>query len=695
MSPENINLLIQLDTIDDLVMESEMSVIDALMYQYEKCELLLEYAPDSPMLDELDIFIQEGAMDNVKNVAREGKFVVKNGINNLADKGEKFANSKTEGNLAKRIGLGIVKSIVKLFVKVVRFFQRLNSKKVAAQLQKNAEEVKKAEESLDDILGQVDAAMGGGIGAEDISDDMLADDLPVVTGDNIIDINAIDNDTGENLGGSSNSNKITIDGEEFDFGEREDLGEEYAQFTDNESEIYQEGIAGAVGKAVAKKGINELAKHIDNTDLSQQLQNLTNQKKKSIALMIRKHDKMTPAEKKMLMTQISNKIDHIAYQYKNKSGSALDTLEKIVVANLKDPNAPSKVVIQNIENKLDKLGDKIETGAMKAGDAVGYLGKGAIKAVKIASKSMPEIRKLTETVVKKTVEIGKVAADVSSGAIQANETVKAISNIITKNEGVIGTLTNLKKAINNLSESYENTTERQRAEIKRLLQTTIKFSNAFNKSLDMICDNLNIEVKYKSRQLTDKANDAKRAIKSNEKVQMVVSIADDSVKALAVKVNQSLTKLSETYETVRVSDEAIKSGINTLKEAVKEANNASADYLAGAAKYLAGRVIEMDSIEKFLQELGNNITEIGKEMEAASQKSAAFIQDEEMMSSYSQCMTQLYSLAGKLTQISGFCVSKSVSNPTNAKKLFDKALADTITAATGVKTKDENLPINV
>jgi len=689
MSPENINLLIQLDTIDDLVMESEMSVIDALMYQYEKCELLLEYAPDSPMLDELDIFIQEGAMDNVKNVAREGKFVVKNGINNLADKGEKFANSKTEGNIAKRIGLGIVKSIVKLFVKVVRFFQRLNSKKVAAQLQKNAEEVKKAEESLDDILGQVDAAIRGSSSSSDDSSD------DVIDTDNIIDISAIDNDTGENLGGSSNSNKITIDGEEFDFDEREDLGEEYAQFTDNESEIYQEGIAGTVGKAVAKKGINELAKHIDNTDLSQQLQDLTNQKKKSIALMIRKHDKMTPAEKKMLMTQISNKIDHIAYQYKDKSGKALDVLEKIVVANLKDPDAPSKVVIQNIENKLDKLGDKIKTGAMKAGDAVGYLGRGAIKAVKIASKSMPEIRKLTETVVKKTAEIGKVAADVSSGAIQANETVKAISNIITKNEGVIGTLTNLKKAINNLSESYENTTERQRAEIKKLLQTTIKFSNAFNKSLDMICDNLNIEVKYKSRQLTDKANNAKNAIKSNEKVQMVVSIADDSVKALAVKVNQSLTKLSETYEAVRVSDEAIKSGINTLKEAVKEANNASADYLAGAAKYLTGRVIEMDSIEKFLQELGNNITEIGKEMEAASQKSAAFIQDEEMMSSYSQCMTQLYSLAGKLTQISGFCVSKSVSNPTNAKRLFDKALADTITAATGVKTKDENLPVNV
>ena len=690
MSPENINLLIQLDTIDDLVMESEMSVIDALMYQYEKCELLLEYAPDSPMLDELDIFIQEGAMDNVKNVAREGKFVVKNGINNLADKGEKFANSKTEGNLAKRIGLGIVKSIVKLFVKVVRFFQRLNSKKVAAQLQKNAEEVKKAEESLDDILGQVDAVMGG---SSSSSSDDSSDD--VINTDNIIDISAIDNDTGENLGGSSNNSKITIDGEDFDFGEREDLGEEYAQFTDNESEIYQEGIAGAVGKAVAKKGINELAKHIDNADLAQQLQDLTKSKKQSIALMIRKHDKMTPAEKKQLMAQISKKIDNIAYQYKDKSGSALDTLEKIVVANLKDPNAPSKEVIQNIENKLNEFTNKLRAGAMKAGDALGYVGRGTIKAVKIASKSMPEIRKLTETVVKKTAEIGKVAADVSSGAIQANETVKAISNIITKNEGVIGTLTNLKKAINNLSESYENTTERQRAEIKRLLQTTIKFSNAFNKSLDMICDNLNIEVKYKSRQLTDKANDAKRAIKSNEKVQMVVSIADDSVKALAVKVNQSLTKLSETYETVRVSDEAIKSGINTLKEAVKEANNASADYLAGAAKYLAGRVIELDSIEKFLQELGNNITEIGKEMEVASQKSAAFIQDEEMMSSYSQCMTQLYSLAGKLTQISGFCVSKSVSNPTNAKRLFDKALADTITAATGVKTKDENLPINV
>lgn len=689
MSPENINLLIQLDTIDDLVMESEMSVIDALMCQYEKCELLLEYAPDSPMLNELDIFIQEGAMDNVKNVAREGKFVVKNTINNLADKGEAFANSKTEGNIAKRIGLGIVKSIVKLFVKVVRFFQRLNSKKVAAQLQKNAEEVKKAEESLDDILGQVDAVMGGSSSSDDSSDD-------VINTDNIIDISAIDNDTDENLGGSSNNSKITIDGEEFDFGEREDLGEEYAQFTDNESEIYQEGIAGAVGKAVAKKGINELAKHIDNTDLSQQLQDLTNQKKKSIALMIRKHDKMSPAEKKQLMAQISRKIDSIAYQYKDKSGKALDTLEKIVVANLKDPNAPSKEVIQNIENKLNEFTNKLRAGAMKASDALGYVGRGTIKAVKIASKSMPEIRKLTETVVKKTAEIGKVAADVSSGAIQANETVKAISNIITKNEGVIGTLTNLKKAINNLSESYmKNTTERQRAEIKRLLQTTIKFSNAFNKSLDMICDNLNIEVKYKSRQLTDKANDAKRAIKSNEKVQMVVSIADDSVKALAVKVNQSLTKLSETYETVRVSDEAIKSGINTLKEAVKEANNASADYLAGAAKYLAGRVIELDSIEKFLQELGNNITEIGKEMEVASQKSAAFIQDEEMMSSYSQCMTQLYSLAGKLTQISGFCVSKSVSNPTNAKRLFDKALADTITAATGVKTKDENLPINV
>lgn len=689
MSSENLNLLIQIDSIEDTVMESEMSVIDALMSQYEKCELLLEYAPDSPILDELDIFIQEGAMDNVKNVAREGKFVVKNGINNLADKGEKFANSKTEGNLAKRIGLGIVKSIVKLFVKVVRFFQRLNSKKVAAQLQKNAEEVKKAEESLDDILSQVDAAMGGSPSSSDDSSD------DVIDTDNVIDINAIDNDTGEEIGGSSNNSKITIDGEDFDFGEREDLGEEYAQFTDNESEIYQEGIAGTVGKAVAKKGINELAKHIDNADLAQQLQDLTKSKKQSIALMIRKHDKMTPAEKKQLMAQISRKIDNIAYQYKDKSGSALDALEKIVVANLKDPNAPSKEVIQNIENKLNEFTNKLRAGAMKAGDALGYVGKGAMKAVKIASKSMPEIRKLTETVVKKTAEIGKVAADVSSGAIQANETVKAISNIITKNEGVIGTLTNLKKAINNLSESYENTTERQRAEIKRLLQTTIKFSNAFNKSIDMICDNLNIEVKYKSRQLTDKANDAKRAIKSNEKVQMVVSIADDSVKALAVKVNQSLTKLSETYETVRVSDEAIKSGINTLKEAVKEANNASADYLAGTAKYIANKVIEMDSIEKFLQELGNNITEIGKEMEAASQKSAAFIQDEEMMSSYSQCMTQLYSLAGKLTQISGFCVSKSVSNPTNAKKLFDKALADTITAATGIKTKDENLPINV
>lgn len=689
MSSENLNLLIQIDSIEDTVMESEMSVIDALMSQYEKCELLLEYAPDSPILDELDIFIQEGAMDNVKNVAREGKFVVKNGINNLADKGEKFANSKTEGNLAKRIGLGIVKSIVKLFVKVVRFFQRLNSKKVAAQLQKNAEEVKKAEESLDDILSQVDAAMGGSPSSSDDSSD------DVIDTDNVIDINAIDNDTGEEIGGSSNNSKITIDGEDFDFGEREDLGEEYAQFTDNESEIYQEGIAGTVGKAVAKKGINELAKHIDNADLAQQLQDLTKSKKQSIALMIRKHDKMTPAEKKQLMAQISRKIDNIAYQYKDKSGSALDALEKIVVANLKDPNAPSKEVIQNIENKLNEFTNKLRAGAMKAGDALGYVGKGAMKAVKIASKSMPEIRKLTETVVKKTAEIGKVAADVSSGTIQANETVKAISNIITKNEGVIGTLTNLKKAINNLSESYENTTERQRAEIKRLLQTTIKFSNAFNKSIDMICDNLNIEVKYKSRQLTDKANDAKRAIKSNEKVQMVVSIADDSVKALAVKVNQSLTKLSETYETVRVSDEAIKSGINTLKEAVKEANNASADYLAGTAKYIANKVIEMDSIEKFLQELGNNITEIGKEMEAASQKSAAFIQDEEMMSSYSQCMTQLYSLAGKLTQISGFCVSKSVSNPTNAKKLFDKALADTITAATGIKTKDENLPINV
>lgn len=111
----NEHLLQTIDSIDDIIEESEMNVCAALYDEYQKMSILLEYA-DEDVCEEMTIF-QEAATKDTKNEKKE----------TTSKKGNFLING------LKKLGSIIVKLFTKIGEKISKLFHMIKdgSKKLS------------------------------------------------------------------------------------------------------------------------------------------------------------------------------------------------------------------------------------------------------------------------------------------------------------------------------------------------------------------------------------------------------------------------------------------------------------------------------------------------------------------------------------------------------------------------------------
>ena len=184
-SAENARLLDTITDISDITMESELSVLAELGGCYEKAVSIIAEATDIDNIEGLSIF-QEGIASY--NIGKK--------VDEITNKMDDFSKSKTEGNLLKRIGLGFIKGVVSIIVKIVRFFQGFANRKDKATIEQNVQAIQITDEDLKEIFSDIDESSDN-VGGFDFSEDEFTDaDLDDIFGDDDSDfeVTPIDDD---------------------------------------------------------------------------------------------------------------------------------------------------------------------------------------------------------------------------------------------------------------------------------------------------------------------------------------------------------------------------------------------------------------------------------------------------------------------------------------------------------------------
>lgn len=142
----NAKLLDKLSDISEITIESEISVLGELSNCYAKAITIINESTDLCTIDDISIF-QEGLVGY--NIGKK--------IDSAANKMEDFAKSKTEGNILKRIGLGLVKGLASIIVKIIRFFQRFADRKDKQTIEDNKQVISETDETMDHICSDIDS----------------------------------------------------------------------------------------------------------------------------------------------------------------------------------------------------------------------------------------------------------------------------------------------------------------------------------------------------------------------------------------------------------------------------------------------------------------------------------------------------------------------------------------------------------
>lgn len=137
------------------------------------------------------------------------------------------------------------------------------------------------------------------------------------------------------------------------------------------------------------------------------------------------------------------------------------------------------------------------------------------------------------------------------------------------------------------------------------------------------------------------------------------------------------TVLKDIFDKEHASfqGKSAKETVKIIAGSFKNFNKAFLNYHAYTAKHVAKQIIQLESIEDSLIELGQMVSKYGDLLVQRSQMTTdekTNYSDEYVVYNYTN------KFIGSIAKVTGFCMTKCISNPTSSKKLMDKTIAASI-----------------
>ena len=726
MSDQNIALLNTIDAIDDATMETEIEVLVSMESYYEKCIKTLSYMQHDESMEPLEIFVEAAFTDKVKEK-----------VNNLGSRVENWAKSETKGGRAKKILVGLVKKLSLFVLKVVRGIKNLIQRVSKGVLKMLSASIKRFDSFLDECVAKMEDDNINEYYTEEyiIQEGLLS---PMVlsilasTGKKAVNEikqkNIDDNDVIHKK--ESLALKIRkID--KMNDKEKAQLISNVNKMIDKYCEIAKE-ISDKVIDEISDKVCEELDKRNPNETGPEMLDRLNVFLEKMSASIIAalsgvikggvnavkagkdiaKNLGLSEAQAKKLVSTIAStgvKVMTLANSINNSEITGSETA-KALLEILAKRNSLVRVLRmtkdsfvwlgKSIAGKDHELSDKIwmsdkEIAQYNKDHGTNYLNYDNRETVKgLANDYSKPNRVWGEEKHLWKANDGNV---VSSKEITEfkNDIEKVVDEIDSYISRKLKVQTHRQKKIRNIQKEIESDKKDLIDINNNRMNDAIEHSDMYKREIDLIQKNHldsadNGEyldyVKNRKAEFDSDIADYERYNEEISALKLKWDIVEDSeLDSKYVSLRDELMKISKETGTVlkdifdkehaSFQGKSAKETVKIIAGSFKNFNKAFLNYHAYTAKYVAKQIIQLESIEGSLIELGQMVSKYGDLLVKGSQMTKEELNthsDEYVVCNYTN------KFIGSVAKVTGFCMTKCISNPTAAKKLMDKTIAASI-----------------
>lgn len=723
MSDQNIALLNTIDAIDDATMETEMEVLVSMESYYEKCIKTLSYMQHDESIEPLEIFVESAFTDKVKN---------------LGSRVENWAKSETKGGRVKKILVGLVKKLSLFVLKVVRGIKNLIQRVSKGFVRMLSVSVKRFDSFLDDVVARMDDTNINEYYTEEyiIQEGLLS---PMVlsilasTGKKAVNEikqrNIDDNDVIHKK--ESLALKIRkID--KMNDKEKAQLISNVNKMIDKYCETAKE-ISDKVIDEISDKVCEELDKQHPNETGPEMLDRLNVfLEKMSTSIIaalsgvikggvtavkagkdIAKNLGLSEAQAKKLVSTIAStgvKVMTLANSINNSEVTGSETAKALleiltkrnslvrVVRMVKDSFVVVGKYIAGKDydyNKKIWMSDK-ERSQYNKDHGTNYLNydnwetlKGLSNDYSKPNRSWGEKKQLWEA------NDGNIASSKEITEFK-NDIEKVVDEIDSYISRKLKIQTHRQKKLRNAQEEIESYKKSLIDSNDDGLNDAIEHSDSYKREIDLIQKNhldSDDERKKYVDWLKDRTVEFDSDIADYERYNEELSalklkwdiVEDSELDSKYVSLRDELMKISKETGTVlndifdkehtSFQGKSAKETVKIIAGSFKNFNKAFLNYHAYTAKHVAKQIIQLESIEGSLIELGQMVSKYGDLLVQRSQMTTdekTNYSDEYVICNYTN------KFIGSIAKVTGFCMTKCISNPTASKKLMDKTIAASI-----------------
>lgn len=726
MSDQNIALLNTIDTIDDATMETEMEVLVSMESYYEKCIKTLSYMQHDDSIEPLEIFVESAFTDKVKEKA-----------SNLGSRVENWAKSETKGGRVKKILVGLVKKLSLLILKIVRGVKNLIQRVSKGVLKMLSGSIKRFDSFLDECVAKMEDDNINEYYTEEyiIQEGLLS---PMVlsilasTGKKAIkeikEKNIDDNDIIRKK--ESLALKIRkID--KMNDKEKAQLISNVNKMIDKYCETAKE-ISDKVIDEISDKVCEELDKRNPNETGPEMLDRLNVFLEKMSASIIAalsgvikggvsavkagkdiaKNLGLSEAQAKKLVSTIAStgvKVMTLANSINNSEITGSETAKALleiltkrnslvrVLRLFKDTYVWLGKFIAGKEHDLNEkiwMSDK-EKFQYNKDHGTNYLNYDNGETLKgLANDYTKPNRAWGEKKLLLKAEDGNVASSKEITEFK-NDIEKVVDEIDSYISRKLKIQTHRQKKLRNVQKEIESDKKYIIDRNNDSLNDAIHHSDRYKNEIDRIQKNLkdsDVDEEYldwiKDRKVVFDSDiaDYERYNEEISALKLKWDIVEDSeLDSKYVSLRDELMKISKETGTIlkdifdkehaSFQGKSAKETVKIIAGSFKNFNKAFLNYHAYTAKYVAKQIIQLESIEGSLIELGQMVSKYGDLLVQRSQMTTdekTNYSDEYVVYNYTN------KFIGSIAKVTGFCMTKCISNPTASKKLMDKTIAASI-----------------
>lgn len=721
MSDQNIALLNTIDAIDDATMETEMEVLVSMESYYEKCIKTLSYMQHDESIEPLEIFVESAFTDKVKN---------------LGSRVENWAKSETKGGRVKKILVGLVKKLSLFILKIVRGIKNLIQRVSKGVVKILSGSIKRFDSFLDECVAKMEDDNINEYYTEEyiIQEGLLS---PMVlsilasTGKKAVNEikqrNIDDNDVIHKK--ESLALKIRkID--KMNDKEKAQLISNVNKMIDKYCETAKE-VSDRVIDEISDKVCEELDKRNPNETGPEMLDRLNVFLEKMSTSIIAalsgvikggvtavkagkdlaKNLGLSEAQAKKLVSTIAStgvKVMTLANSINNSEVTGSETA-KALLEILTKRNSLVRVlrlfkdtyvwIGKSIAGKDHTWNEKIwmsdkEKSQYNKDHGTNYLNyneldtiQGLVNDYTKPNRIWGEKKQLWKA------DDGNVASSKEITEFK-NDIEKVVDDIDSYISRKLKIQTHRQKKLRNVQKEIETDKKYIIDRNNDNLNDAIEHSDRYKREIDIIQKNhldSNDEeyldwLKNRSVEFDSDIADYERYNEELSTLKLKWDIVEDSeLDSKYVSLRDELMKISKETGTVlkdifdkehaSFQGKSAKETVKIIAGSFKNFNKAFLNYHAYTAKHVAKQIIQLESIEDSLIELGQMVSKYGDLLVQRSQMTTdekTNYSDEYVVYNYTN------KFIGSIAKVTGFCMTKCISNPTASKKLMDKTIAASI-----------------